>query len=178
VTDAGLSSLFDEIDISRDDTITLDEFERAVELYPSSRLRPARPGVRTFGRVAAPPRLSPAERFAEHDENEDGMVTSDEAGEDYWETIAPFDADGNGSVDREEHEVGLREQTLAKNRKFFSDMDVNSDGQASEEEVPPALWERWKSLDVNGDNQLNEDEFMQATEPTAIDAAYDKEQEG
>ena len=49
-------------------------------------------------------------------------------------------------------------------------MDRNSDGQASEDEVPKRFWEDWKSFDANGDNQLNEDEFMQATEPTAIEA--------
>jgi hypothetical protein len=99
------------------------------------------------------------------------MVTSDEAGEEYWETIAPFDADGNGAVDSEEHQGGLRVQAVAKSRQFFAKMDRNSDGQASSDEVPSGLWERWKSFDANGDDLLNEDEFMRANEPTAIEAA-------
>ena len=109
VTGVIFPSLFEGMDVNRDDAIALDEFERAVELYPYSWLGRAPRSRPTSGGVGGPGSVTPVEKFAEHDENDDGMVTKDEAGEDYWETIAPFDTDSNGAVDGEEFQAGLRE---------------------------------------------------------------------
>ena len=89
----------------------------------------------------------------------------EESDEDFWESIAEFDVNGDHAVDRIEYNRGLRKLALEKVHRFFLRMDKNSDGHASQDEAPSLLWKRWITFDTNGDGMLDIEEYVQSQLP-------------
>jgi Ca2+-binding EF-hand superfamily protein len=148
----GSNAFVRRLDGNGDGTVTESEF---IEAFASRGV-----GVRTPRFPVQP--LTPEEEFTQNDQDANDHVSIDEAAEKFWKSIAEFDVNEDNAVDLTEYEQGLRKRKLEKAERFFSQMDRNSDGQASQDEVPSRLWERWHGFDSNGDQTLNKDEFMKA----------------
>jgi hypothetical protein len=106
--------------------------------------------------------MTPAEKFANNDLDSDDRVTADEADETFWESIVEFDLNGDHVVNLSEYKQGLQQRNIERAARFFDMMDTNSDGQASEDEAPSAMWSKWIRFDANGDNMLSKEEFLES----------------
>lgn len=116
----------------------------------------------------------PGGHFVENwDLNADGKVTLEEATERRGDIFLTFDADENGILDGEEHDLfdearanDIKENGLGhggKNnpangmlRKFT---DANSDGQVTRDEFMSAVPAWFERMDKNGDGAVTKDDF-------------------
>jgi len=89
-------------------------------------------------------------RHALLDKNSDGLITPDETGEPTWSFLVDADVD-------EDNAISHREAILAMYSTMFILMDVNRDGQLSEQD---GRGRRLDVFDTDGDGIVSKKEFM------------------
>jgi Ca2+-binding EF-hand superfamily protein len=95
--------------------------------------------------------------FEKADQNGDGKITSDEAGE-KWDRLSKADKDGDGGVSRQEMASMMGAVGAGA---MFEKADANADGKISEAEAGER-WERLGKADKDGDGFVNREEFAAA----------------
>jgi len=95
--------------------------------------------------------------FEKADQNGDGKITSDEAGE-KWDRLSKADKDGDGGVSRQEMASVMGAMGAGA---MFEKADANADGKISEAEAGER-WERLGKADKDGDGFVSREEFAVA----------------
>ena len=125
-------------------------------------------------------------RFFKHlDKNQDGALSQDEVPARLWERISQADADGNGSVTKDEAKAfrakkraeraedgttvdagkrrgkmrrrGMRRRAMRRGRTLRA-LDKNEDKALSQDEVPEKLWEKISKADADNDGSVTREE--------------------
>lgn len=144
-----------KLDRNNDGKLTLDELPRQPFMRPGS-----------GGQPAPEQEMS---RLGGMDRNNDGKITKDELPERMQEYFSRLDANGDGSLDREELRQLYRrmgEQAAGGPTgnliERLRGLDANGDGKISREEAPTfGLFER---LDTNNDGFIDKEEAQAAAE--------------
>jgi Ca2+-binding EF-hand superfamily protein len=167
-----LGRFFEQADANRDKSLSLEEFQKGHEY------------ARRIAGVAPPagngPNAGPGAAVLKAlDGNGDGTLSSEELTE-ATASLKKLDRDGDGQITprelmaaagsggRPQPGVGGPpgmgvEQLLARWKGF----DKNGDGKLSEDELPPALKNRFDRVDANGDGAADEAELRQAAQALA-----------
>lgn len=119
------------------------------------------PGPHGFGMRGGPDDRGPgriAERLAQFDTNEDGMVTQDEIDAARAAELAEYDADGDGTLSLEEYQELWLARVYEQVVDSFQNLDANGDGTVTEEEFNAMLANIIERLDQNDDGALSEDD--------------------
>jgi len=101
--------------------------------------------------------------FQEIDKNSDGVLAKEEVRGRLLANFADFDTDGNGTLSAEEFAaVRMAKQGRAGKGYYcpvFQEIDKNSDGILTKEEVGGRLLDDFEMLDKDGNGSLSEDEL-------------------
>ncbi|MCA8884239.1 MAG: EF-hand domain-containing protein [Rhodobacteraceae bacterium] len=102
--------------------------------------------------------------FATLDQNSDGVVTAEEIAARHQARFADADADGNGTLSREELAAGIGKMQAERMQqgadRMIARFDKNGDGALSQDELPSGPQDGMlKRLDANNDGQLDQQEF-------------------
>lgn len=105
----------------------------------------------------------PGDVFEYLDLNGDGQLTADEISDELWPLLSSADGNGDGGVTFEELRA-LREQWEDRIRRVgpedvFTLLDLNADGQLTEDEVSEELWAIVSRADGNNDGGVTPDEL-------------------
>jgi Ca2+-binding EF-hand superfamily protein len=106
-------------------------------------------------------------RFNHLDSNEDGQLSRDEVSSRLWQRLAVADANDDGGVSLEEllaacedNEGGVQRPQLID--RFFAELDINEDGQLTQDEVSDRTWPWLARVDANDDGGVTKDEIQTA----------------
>lgn len=137
--------------------------------------------------------------FKHLDKNQDGALAQDEVPARLWERISQADADGSGSVTKEEAKafrekrraagaaegttvgVGERRGTMRRlgmrRGRMLKHLDKNQDKALSQDEVSEKLWEKISKADADHDGAVTKEE-AQAYRKARRDARAGSENDG
>ncbi len=141
-----------DADANSDAAVTQDELADYLES-----LRESLPPLRPFGHGGhhLPRPLDVDSLFDRADTNDDGSLTEDEVPSAIWEFLVNADADESGGITLEELDAY---QQQAKER-VFAELDANSDGGLTRDEVPSRLWARLSKADADDDGSVTLEEI-------------------
>lgn len=124
-------------------------------------------------------RQSPSERldnlFANADENEDGLLTSDEVSERLWERLSPADTNDDG-VSREELDAYREAQRAERFDAAFARLDADESGGITMDEVSERRWTRLSAADADEDGAVTKQELQDHLEAKRAEREAENEE--